>query len=785
MKAIWDFIRKKNMLFKLIVSYVLVGFLFIGGFSYAVLSKVSENMTAEINETSESMINQTYNTADILLTSTFTFYSQLFINNETIKNALNGTDFNRYDIYRINRELNNYAQSNPLVSSIYVYNNTSGLVFTTDMTFSTIDNFYDKDMTSLLLRGEFYKHGIFIPREVQFSFAGSNKATESQKLISIVFGNLRPDGKWDGMIVNIDQKVFQGLVTKGSREATYKVIIVNNEGKIITGPDGMVLDGDKANPDFLQTVLAAQDKRGKMLSSIDGTNYMISYVKSDRLGWTFISVANYEKLLSKVNTLKSFILWITVICFSLMAATSVFFTRSIYVPIYQLITRMRNTAVEPKEQLTLNEYDLLNKSFSSLENKVNTLQTDVNQSLSSRKQDFLRSLINGTIGKGTDFRKTMEKLGIGFEEGRFLVCMLKIDAFHELSEKYDMVDVSLLKYAIENISRELASVQYRMETLEDGHDSLDLILNIRDGGEADKSSVESLLKDIQINVKKFLKITVSASVGPIVDRIEQVKHSRQGAYQAAHYRLIYGRNSLISYTDITAAEMVEYQYPAGLEKQIMDSLKAGDLERLQELSAEFIDAIHPFSYDEMILALLQMLVMTIRTSKDMASFDSEDAYLEIHTCQQQLLRFDTLEQIEAWYFSLCTRIVAIRDKQSQNRNKKVVETIIAYIQENYTDSNLTVEMMAQMVGLTVNYFRRQFKEETGESVSGYIAELRFKKAEELLLLTDHPVNKIGELVGFDNTRYFSTLFKKRFGKTPDHYRKEHKLNSMMQERGKQ
>ena len=225
--------------------------------------------------------------------------------------------------------------------------------------------------------------------------------------------------------------------------------------------------------------------------------------------------------------------------------------------------------------------------------------------------------------------------------------------------------------------------------------------------------------------------------------------------------------------------MMDYQYPASLEKQIMDSLKAGELERLQELSAEFIDAIHPFSYDEMILALIQLLVMTIRTAKGMVSFDSEDTGLEIHTCQQQLLRFDTLEQIERWYLSLCARIDAIRDKQSQGRNKKVIDKMIAYIEENYINSNLTVEMMAQLVGLTVNYFRRLFKEETGQSVSGYIAELRFRKAEELLFNTDHPVNKIGELVGFDNTRYFPTLFKKRFGKTPDHYRKEHKLNNIM------
>ena len=113
-----DFIRKKNMLFKLILSYVLVGFLFIGGFSYVVLSKVSENMTAETIETSERMIDQSYNIADMLLNSTYNYYSKLFTKNEQSIALCNGTEFTRYDTYRINGALNDFAQTK---SACFVY----------------------------------------------------------------------------------------------------------------------------------------------------------------------------------------------------------------------------------------------------------------------------------------------------------------------------------------------------------------------------------------------------------------------------------------------------------------------------------------------------------------------------------------------------------------------------------------------------------------------------------------------------------------------------------------
>ena len=146
--------------------------------------------------------------------------------------------------------------------------------------------------------------------------------------------------------------------------------------------------------------------------------------------------------------------------------------------------------------------------------------------------------------------------------------------------------------------------------------------------------------------------------------------------------------------------------------------------------------------------------------------------------RQELVRMDTLEQIERWYFSLCERIVAIRDKESQSKNSKSIEKVVEYIKEHYTDPNLSVDMLSNLIGLTASYVRKLFKEEMGKSVADYIAELRFHKAQELLLNTDHPAKKIGEMVGFDNTSYFYVSFKKHVGMTPDHFRRENKLVSM-------
>ena len=287
----------------------------------------------------------------------------------------------------------------------------------------------------------------------------------------------------------------------------------------------------------------------------------------------------------------------------------------------------------------------------------------------------------------------------------------------------------------------------------------------------DELRIESLLEEVQQHISRFLKITVTAAYGPPVEGEDQIVYSWNAAYNASHFRLIYGTNSLISYRKDVSDGSADYEYPAALEKQIMDRLKAGDVDRLKEDVSDFVGAIHGYSYDEMMLALNQLLVMTVRTAKDMTDTERDDVHLALHSGQLHLMHWDTIEQIEAWYIGLCEKIIALRERQATGKNSNAVEKMLTIIREGFTDINLTADSLAEQVGLSTNYARRIFKEAVGQSISGYIAEQRFLKAQELLVTTDLPANQICELIGFENVNYFYISFKKYCGKTPDHYRR--------------
>lgn len=98
-----------------------------------------------------------------------------------------------------------------------------------------------------------------------------------------------------------------------------------------------------------------------------------------------------------------------------------------------------------------------------------------------------------------------------------------------------------------------------------------------------------------------------------------------------------------------------------------------------------------------------------------------------------------------------------------------VEEALTYLEPNYTN-NISVQSLADSIGLNRSYLHRLFKSATGSSVQEYLLDLRIRKACTLLKSTVLPIAIISLSVGYEDTLYFSRLFKKKKGVSPSRYR---------------
>ena len=136
----------------------------------------------------------------------------------------------------------------------------------------------------------------------------------------------------------------------------------------------------------------------------------------------------------------------------------------------------------------------------------------------------------------------------------------------------------------------------------------------------------------------------------------------------------------------------------------------------------------------------------------------------------EIPEYFTLKEYEEWTENLYQVILQGLSKLSGTQHSRVVLQAVDYISKNYAKS-INLEMTAEYVNKSKNYFSYLFKKELGISFVEYLNQVRVEAAKKLLDTTDEKTYEISEKVGYSDYKYFSSVFKKITGVSPAQYKK--------------
>ncbi|MEF7565239.1 response regulator [Bacillus infantis] len=104
--------------------------------------------------------------------------------------------------------------------------------------------------------------------------------------------------------------------------------------------------------------------------------------------------------------------------------------------------------------------------------------------------------------------------------------------------------------------------------------------------------------------------------------------------------------------------------------------------------------------------------------------------------------------------------------QKENNNIKQIEEFLV---QNY-HLDITLQDIADRFYLSREYISRKFKQDFHATITDYLTNIRMEKAKELLSSPSLKIYEIAYQVGYQNEKYFSKVFKKLTGYTPNEYR---------------
>jgi len=218
------------------------------------------------------------------------------------------------------------------------------------------------------------------------------------------------------------------------------------------------------------------------------------------------------------------------------------------------------------------------------------------------------------------------------------------------------------------------------------------------------------------------------------------------------------------------------RYEADLRAAVLSNHE----DQIRDMAARWITAIEQFdciTVEQMELWNHEYAVFKSRLISEYRQEDPVDEQMveQPHEVQHdvQIMPMDEhgqlnlhllLEEITQDLLRLSSRIAKLRQ-----RERSIVHDIVSYIEQHYQEE-LTLQHISDRFHLSREYISRRFKQDLGENLSDYITRIRIEKAKLLLMNPQLRIVQIAEMVGYRDEKYFSKVFKKTTGLSPNQYR---------------
>lgn len=100
---------------------------------------------------------------------------------------------------------------------------------------------------------------------------------------------------------------------------------------------------------------------------------------------------------------------------------------------------------------------------------------------------------------------------------------------------------------------------------------------------------------------------------------------------------------------------------------------------------------------------------------------------------------------------------------------KYLAEALAYIDAHYMDADISVQKVADSLGISGGHLSHLFRKETNFTMMNYVVNCRMRAAKNLLKDYHYKIYEVAEQVGYRDITYFSANFKKHVGISPSEY----------------
>jgi YesN/AraC family two-component response regulator len=197
-----------------------------------------------------------------------------------------------------------------------------------------------------------------------------------------------------------------------------------------------------------------------------------------------------------------------------------------------------------------------------------------------------------------------------------------------------------------------------------------------------------------------------------------------------------------------------------------------DLEKIKKwLYDQFLQFNDPYPDPGLVRIRLTSILAQIRRYMKTCNLDGDDNCEKEYRYIFHSILYDTVLYRSVQNLIIFTqKIFTAADMTLKNNKQDPIERGISYMEANFSNSKLRLDDVAHFVDRNPSYYSHLLISKAGKSFVEVLTGIRIKEAKRLLLETRDPIQEIAKAVGFQNSNYFSRIFKDIVGHSPREFR---------------
>lgn len=635
-------------------------------------------------------------------------------------------------------KLDRFRWSNPHIHSIYLFNSKMKMFFISDndadRSIQSLEELQDYHLTKLLTDNspqDLEMH--LFPRTLELKLNHKYMTTSVPVLTLFYFGNrsTAPACNSSSVIVNLSEswirKTMDSLNTSDSYTVSFLVPSFKNEEPYIF-PFSVPETTQESQKNLIDFVTQTDSIYSRRLFINDGKEELISVYHPGSSKWRFFTRSDYNAVMHSLRGLRTLSLLLSATALIFGALISIVGSLKIYKPIKQFSDHL-----------------------SSMEKERNRdrkrLQSEIFSNLIFSKRKWPDSLFLKTLN---DFQILDENI---FLNRKVLPLIITLPAQGNKSDSF----TTIFKNYFVNYSEAMTAIELTSNQLYCFH----LIL-IKKDYMIYQSLIESFL-----DTNSSLCITI----GPIATNLADLPKAVKSTLKVSAYLYTYGYGSLIIGSQISPEPAPDGKQIESRFKEISTNTLDADWPSVKNNVHEVIKSLKkkdPEISKSIILNLIYHLQDLVHTIKNYYHKNFLRAYYKMYSFATEAL---TIWHCETIIQSFLHDLISAIEEEKSTRQIKIAEKITDYIKENYSDTGLYVQKIADELHFSAPYLGRIYHQQTGTSIPEAINCYRIEQACTHLIETKEPIESIASKAGFSSKHYFYRIFKKYKGTTPNIYRK--------------